>query len=368
MLKSQAPAPQAAAPTGPTDSAGRADLDPARPETQRQTGGLAVQNLTVQFGEVTAVADASVTVAPGEILALLGPSGCGKSTLLRAVAGLERPQRGTVTWDGESVDSVPVHQRGFGLMFQDGQLFPHRNVAGNVAYGLRAAKVPRDQIEQTVAELLDMVGLPGFADRAVVNLSGGERQRVALARALAPRPRLLLLDEPLSALDRDLRDRLAVDLRQVLRGTATTAIYVTHDHDEAFTMADRVAVMSGGRILQIGTPHDVWRAPATKDVARFLGYRWFLPAAGRVMALHPGSFALTPATEVRAGVLAKLALPARVVARVGVHREGDVVRLDAAQLGIVDVQLPANSYPSVGESITLWLRPDGVGEIAGSMR
>lgn len=233
---------------------------------------LGVDRVTVAFGDTVAVSEVSLTLPAGHVLAVLGPSGCGKSTLLRAVAGLERPRAGTVTFDGEDVTGVPTHRRGFALMFQDGQLFPHLSVAGNIGYPLRLRRAPRTEREARVAELLELVGLPGYADRRPETLSGGERQRVALARALAVRPRLLLLDEPLSALDRGLRERLAADLREILRFEATTALLVTHDQDEAFAVADRMAVMRGGRIVQSGTLEEVWRHPADPDTARFLGY------------------------------------------------------------------------------------------------
>src|SRR5690625_3732341 len=256
------------------------------------TKTLSVSDLTVEFGDLVAVDSATFHVEHGEVLALLGPSGCGKSTLLRAIAGLQPYTRGGVAWADEPIDRVPVHRREFGLMFQDGQLFPHRNVAGNVAYGLKGRGLSRHEIVPRVSELLEMVGLPKFGERAIAHLSGGERQRVALARALAPAPRLLLLDEPLSALDRDLRERLAYALRQVLPATGPPAIFVTPDHDEAFAVADRIAIMSAGKILQIGTPQEVWRHPETEQVAQFLGYRWFWNIGGERIALHPGSFAL----------------------------------------------------------------------------
>ncbi|MFF2620815.1 ABC transporter ATP-binding protein [Oerskovia jenensis] len=247
--------------------------------------GLAVRDVVVRYADpasgkgpgTTAVRGVSLDLAPGEVLALLGPSGCGKSSLLRAVAGLEPVAAGSVSWDGHDLAGVPVHRRGFGLMFQEGQLFPHRDVAGNVAFGLRMAGVRGAASRARVAELLDLVGLAGYAQRPVATLSGGERQRVALARALAPEPQLLLLDEPLSALDRGLRDRLAGDLRAALVATGTTALFVTHDHDEAFTVADRVAVMDAGRLLQVAAPEDLWRAPASRRVAEFLGYQAFVP-------------------------------------------------------------------------------------------
>ena len=268
-------------------------------------GGLAVRDLVVTYAPdargaapVRAVDRVSLDVARGEILALLGPSGCGKSSLLRAVAGLEPLAGGSVTWDGTDLARTPVHERGFGLMFQDGQLFAHRDVAGNVAYGLegrttvdgrRAPRRTRTETTARVDELLDVVGLTGYGRRAVATLSGGERQRVALARSLAPRPRLLLLDEPLSALDRELRERLAVDLRAALLTTGTTAVFVTHDQDEAFTVADRVAVMRAGRLAQVGTPAQLWAEPTTWEVATFLGYEARLDVDGSVLALAPGA-------------------------------------------------------------------------------
>jgi thiamine transport system ATP-binding protein len=237
---------------------------------------LTVQGLTVRYGSLTAVSDVDLSVPDGSVLALLGPSGCGKSTLLRAVAGLERPATGRVCWDGTDLAGVPVHRREFGLVFQDGQLFPHRDVAGNVAFGLRMERMPGGARQARVTELLDLVGLSGYESRRSTELSGGEQQRVALARALAPRPRLLLLDEPLSALDRAMREQLAVDLARVLAGT--TALVVTHDHDEAFTLADHVAVMRAGRIVQTGPPQQVWRRPVDEETARFLGCGTFVPA------------------------------------------------------------------------------------------
>ncbi|HET6563009.1 MAG TPA: ABC transporter ATP-binding protein [Marmoricola sp.] len=233
---------------------------------------LETSHLTVTFGDTVAVDDVSLELPTGEVLAVLGASGCGKSTLLRTVAGLERPDAGAVLFDGVDVTGVPAHRRGFALMFQDGQLFPNLSVGDNVGYALRLRRTPRGQRERRVAELLALVGLPGFAAREPTTLSGGEQQRVALARALAVRPRLLLLDEPLSALDRDLRERLAVELHDILRVEGTTAMLVTHDHDEAFAVADRMAVMRAGRIVQTGTLEEVWRHPADAETAQFLGY------------------------------------------------------------------------------------------------
>lgn len=240
---------------------------------------LELDSITVRYGQTVAVSDVSLSVADGEVVALLGPSGCGKSTLLRTIAGLEKPSSGAVRWDSRDLAGVPVHRREFGLVFQDGQLFPHRSVAGNVAFGLRMQKVERESRDKRVLSLLELVGLDGYAERRVTQLSGGEQQRVALARALAPSPRLLLLDEPLSALDRALREQLAVDLARLLREAATTALVVTHDHDEAFTLADRVAIMSRGRIVQVGPPAEVWSSPVDVETAKFLGCNKFVPGS-----------------------------------------------------------------------------------------
>ena len=234
------------------------------------SAGLSVRGLAVTYGDLRAVDGVDLEVAAGEIVALLGASGSGKSSLLRAVAGLEDVAAGEVAWGGRSMVRVPVHKRGFGLMFQDGQLFEHRDVGSNIAYGLTG--LPRAQRGERVREMLELVGLPGFERRRVTTLSGGQAQRVALARALAPAPRLLLLDEPLSALDRALREQLATDVRAILRRGGTTALYVTHDQDEAMTVADRVGVMEAGRLLRLDTPQRLWADPGSSKVARFLGF------------------------------------------------------------------------------------------------
>ena len=205
---------------------------------------LSVEDVTVRFDGRTVLDHLSVDVATGEIVALLGPSGSGKSTLLRVIAGLHDPDGGRVCWDGDDLAGVPPHRRSIGLVFQDLQLFPHKDVAGNVAFGLRMKGTTRATAERRVNELLELVGLPGFERRRVATLSGGEAQRVALARALAPEPRVLLLDEPLAALDRDLHDRLAVDVRRLLQRVGITAVHVTHDESEARTIGDRLVVLA----------------------------------------------------------------------------------------------------------------------------
>jgi len=207
---------------------------------------LEARDITVRFGERTVLDAAAITVADGEVVALLGPSGVGKSTLLRVIAGLLVADAGSVLLDGTDITRLPSHRRNVGLVFQDEQLFPHLTVAGNVGFGLRMQGVPRAEIAQRVGELLALVGLAGFETRRVAGLSGGEAKRVALARALAPRPRVLLLDEPLTGLDRELHDRLATDLAALLRATGTTALLVTHDRDEAAMIAGRTVVLDAG--------------------------------------------------------------------------------------------------------------------------
>lgn len=254
------------------------------------SAGLSVRGLAVTYGDLRAVDGVDLEVAAGEVVALLGASGSGKSSLLRAVAGLEDVAAGEVAWDGRSMVRVPVHKRGFGLMFQDGQLFEHRDVGSNIAYGLTG--LPRAQRGERVREMLELVGLPDFERRRVTTLSGGQAQRVALARALAPAPRLLLLDEPLSALDRALREQLAADVRTILRRGGTTALYVTHDQDEAMTVADRVGVMEAGRLLRLDTPQRLWAEPGSSKVARFLGF----DVVGD-LALAPGALRVVEAAE-----------------------------------------------------------------------
>ncbi len=260
-VRAPAPGQPSAAPSG-----GQA-RQPAAP-----TGGAAldIQRVSVQLGGGAVLAEVSLAAEAGEIVALLGPSGCGKTTLLRVIAGLQ-PHTGEVRWQGQPLAAVPAHRRGFGLVFQDQALFPHLDVARNVGFGLRMQAQGRAERARRVGELLELVGLSGFGGRAVDALSGGEAQRVALARALAPRPRLLMLDEPLAGLDRPLRDQLLIDLPRILRALRQTALFVTHDLEEALAVADRVAVMRAGRIEQVAAPRALYERPASVFVARFLG-------------------------------------------------------------------------------------------------
>lgn len=277
---------------------------PASPKPPKSTpgDGLRIRGLTVSLGGNYVLDGLDLSVRRGEILALLGPSGCGKTTLLRAVAGLLAADAGSVHWAGEDLRPVPTHRRRFGMVFQDHALLPHRNAGANVAFGLRMQSLPADERRRRVAEVLRMVGLEGYERRSVATLSGGEAQRVALARALAPEPRLLLADEPFAALDRPLHDRLVGDVRRILSDLDQTAVHVTHDHAEAFAVADRVALMRDGRIHRTATPQRLRADPRDAWTAAFLGLGtvWHAaPAPGSPIATPWGSLDLDNASGAR---------------------------------------------------------------------
>lgn len=247
---------------------------------------LRIERVSHAYGSIVSLRDVTLDVEPGEILCLLGPSGCGKTTLLRIIAGLETDYDGAVVFDGEDIRPVPAHRRGFGLMFQDFALFPHLSTADNIAYGLKRLGLRGKEIGGRVQSLLRRVGLVDFEARDVASLSGGQKQRVALARSLAPNPRLLMLDEPLGSLDAQLRDQLALELRQIIKSAGLSAIYVTHDHREAYAVADRIAVMNIGSVRQHGSPRQVYRRPSCAFVARFLGLKNVYSASdGRLTSL-----------------------------------------------------------------------------------
>ena len=232
---------------------------------------LEVRNIFKAYEGKLILKDISFSVGAGETVCLLGASGSGKSTLLRIIAGLESPDSGLISFNGLDLANTAAHLRDFGLVFQDYALFPHLNVYDNIAFGLKMRRVAQDQISQRVVNALELVNLSGFDNRQVTDLSGGEQQRVALARALAPRPRLLMFDEPLGALDRTLREDLLNELRSILHQTNIPAIYVTHDQEEAFTLADRLLILYDGKIIRDGAPAEVWARPESAFVARFLG-------------------------------------------------------------------------------------------------
>jgi ABC-type Fe3+/spermidine/putrescine transport system ATPase subunit len=246
---------------------------------------LTVKHIEKSYEGQPLLKDVTFTVNPDETICLLGPSGSGKSTLLRIIAGLEEAEAGKVYWDNEDLTNIPAHKRHFGLMFQDYALFPHRNVSENIAFGLKMQNRPPDEIRERVADALQTIKMTNFANRKVTELSGGEQQRVALARAIAPEPRLLMLDEPLGALDRALREQLSHELRSILRETRVPAIYVTHDQEEANAIADRLLLLHDGVILQSGKPHEIYHHPRNVWVARFFGLGNLI--AGEVVSTDP---------------------------------------------------------------------------------
>ena len=316
---------------------------------------LELVELRKRYNETIAVAGVSLDVRPGEIVCLLGPSGCGKTTLLRLIAGLETADGGSVRFAGRDMTAAPVHERQFGFMFQDFALFPHKNIAQNVAFGLRMAHLDSASISRRVAETLELVGLAGMGERPVGALSGGEQQRVALARSLAPSPRLLLLDEPLGSLDRALRERLMNELRTILKQVGVTALTVTHDQQEAFALADRIVVMEAGRALQVGSPEQVYRHPVSPNVARFLGLTNLLP--GRILESSPqlavqtdlGILTLPAAPEASMGEVTVLIRPEAAAT----CANGDTIPLTVSLLsasfrgGHYQVQVQAAGGPSL---------------------
>lgn len=238
---------------------------------------VVIEGLTKRFGRIVAVQDFSLEVAEGELVSLLGPSGCGKTTVLRCIAGFERPDAGRILVDDRVLNDVPPERRGIGMVFQTYALFPHMTVAENIAFSLMIRGRPREERERIVKQMVALVHLEGMEDRYPHQLSGGQRQRVALARALAMRPQVLLLDEPLSALDAKIREELRGEIRRIQKTLGITTLYVTHDQEEALAISDRVVVMNVGRIEQVGTPFEIYNTPRTPFVATFVGTMNLLP-------------------------------------------------------------------------------------------
>jgi thiamine transport system ATP-binding protein len=330
---------------------------------------LEATDLTVDLGSKRVLHDVSIKASPGRVTAILGPSGCGKTTLLRAVAGLTPISAGRIVVGGHDVTALPAHRRGVALVFQDHALFPHRDVGGNVGFGLRMRQMPEDDRRGRVAEVLEMVGLPGSERRPIQELSGGERQRVALARALAPEPAVLMMDEPLRSLDRAIRDRLLDELSGIVRSLGCTVVYVTHDTTETFHIADQVALMRDGRIVQSGELESVWRTPTDEPAARLLGHVNFADALVANGRLKFG-WADLPWTGSGNGAVRVVIRPdaVRLGGRdasgeiVATRFDGDRVALSiqVAPGVILVVGRPPSPPSSVGERVSLGIDPEGV--------
>lgn len=311
-----------------------------------------------------------LSVAKGEIVSLLGPSGCGKTTLLRIIAGLETPDAGSDLWfDDDNVTALPVERRKVGMVFQSYALFPNMSVRANIGYGLKMQKLPKNEVDDRVTEVLEMCQLQPYAGRAINALSGGQRQRVALARAIAPRPRLLLLDEPLSALDAALRESLRDELAVLLRKFHITAIFVTHDQDEAMAIADRVAVMSHGRVVQSGTPEELYRNPRSAFVAGFVGNAMHLTGNSDGATLHLGSGAVplpgdgtghdvyVRAENVQIGSDGPLSGRVETVTFLGTHYRVGISGIMPELLTSIH---PGHSAPKVGETVKIDIKPEAM--------
>jgi spermidine/putrescine ABC transporter ATP-binding subunit len=317
--------------------------------SEARAADVALRGLEKRYGATRALDDVSLDVAPGEFFTLLGPSGCGKTTTLRAVAGFVRPDAGDVFIRGARINDVPAHRRHVGLVFQSYALFPHRTVRDNVAFGLRMQRTPRGEIRRLVDEALALVQLPGHAERYPRQLSGGEQQRVALARALVTRPAVLLLDEPLGALDKKLRDHMKIELKRLQRDVGVTTIYVTHDQEEALTMSDRVAVMRVGRVEQVGAPREIYETPRTVFVAGFIGNTNLLTGLSRGGA----------AVECGGVTIATSDMAPTPGAAVTIAVRPERIRLD--DTGGLDNQVPATVAHVVyqGETVRYLLAADG---------
>jgi len=289
-----------------------------------QDGYLRIEHVTKRFMGVTAVENANISIARGEFFSLLGPSGCGKTTLLRMIAGFEFPTEGAIYMDGQDMSAVPANKRPSNMVFQSYAIFPHLNVHDNIAYGLRRLRLSRREVNRRVEEALAMIHLPGLGKRRADQLSGGQRQRIALARALVNRPKVLLLDEPLGALDKKLRESMQLELRELQRSVGITFVFVTHDQEEALSMSDRIAVMFKGKVLQVASPRALYEAPNCREVADFIGSINFFEATVR-------------------------------------GQEGGDVILEAAGLGTVRANLPAeHGFISPGARVIAAIRPEKI--------
>ena len=335
-------------------SAESSDNAPAEPPDVRLSG------LHKSYGEVVAVAGIDLEIARGEFFTLLGPSGSGKTTTLRLIAGFEQPDAGLVELAGQDVGDLPPYDREVNTVFQDYALFPHMTVAANVEYGMRVRKVPRSDRARRVTEALEMVRLSGFESRKPGELSGGQRQRVALARAIVNRPRVLLLDEPLGALDLKLREQMQVELKGIQEEVRITFIYVTHDQDEALTMSDRIAVFNEGRVEQVGTPAEIYERPATRFVTGFVGVSNVLERGGKRFTVRPEKIRLLEPTDEGAGLHTERGV-IRDVAYAGMITRYLVQLDEGGELQVVRQNLETSSAEALeqrGRQVTVGWRPE----------
>jgi putative spermidine/putrescine transport system ATP-binding protein len=343
---------------------------------------LEINNLRKSFGTYTAVQHFDMAIDRGEFISFLGPSGCGKTTTLRMIAGFETPTEGTIRINKQDITALRPNQRKIGMVFQSYALFPNMSVADNVAFGLRVAKRPAPEIANRVKEMLDLIGLPALGSRYPTQLSGGQQQRVALARALAPKPQVLLLDEPLSALDAKIRVSLREEIRALQRELGITTVYVTHDQEEALSMSDRIVVMNEGRVEQIGTPFEIYNRPRTRFVASFVGTLNILQgrvldgAAGRVVVDGQEIFVATGLTGAQPGETCSLALRPEAVrlddsAPGGNRMKGAIeevsflgsvvrvrVRFEASSVSLDTFNNPALKLPERGQPVTVGFARD----------
>lgn len=349
---------------------------------------LQIQGVSKSFGITHVLSDISLTVQRGDVVSLLGPSGSGKSTLLRCVAGLETVDKGRVVLEGQDITNTPTHQRGIGMMFQQFALFPHRSVADNIAFGLRMQGATKQAQQQRIDELLELIGLQGYGQRSIFELSGGEQQRVALARSLAPRPRLLLLDEPLSSLDQSLRERLMNEVRNIIKQVGVTALYVTHSQEEAFAVSDQIVVLDKGQMLQQGTPEQIYAQPVNRFVAGFLGienilpinntpekvdnYQWWVPTPLKMLLVQsknaPQPYIAIRSEKVeivdnRKDTVEKSAnlLTGVVVAR---SFRGRYYEVRVEYKGGIRMMWEVEKSPQIGDNLTVYIPPTAISFIA----
>ncbi len=312
---------------------------------------LQVQNLVKTFGQTTVVKGVSFAFDKGEFISLLGPSGCGKTTILRMIAGFETPSSGTIEVDGKDITHLKPNERQLGMVFQAYALFPNLNVGDNIGFGLKVAGVARDERRARITDMLKLIGLSGYENRFPYEMSGGQQQRVALARAIAPRPRLLLLDEPLSALDAKIRVSLREEIRSIQRELGITTVFVTHDQEEALSISDRIVVMNAGNIEQLGTPHEIYNRPATRFAATFVGHLNTLPAAtfGPERAIRPELISLAPRPDTDVtltGTVSEIGFLGSVL-RLKVDVQGTQLSIDTFNANAVP--------PERGDTVTLHL-------------